>query len=117
LNDHSLIYQLLDVPALQAFLLTNHFRHQAFTIEGNLSWTDNWTPPDKLEFQPVTYHFVSSEDILRKALLCLPELLKGHADIEVAPVILDSIQIFGIVDRIGYITSDNVSSNDKAMSA
>lgn len=79
--------------------------------------TDSWTSPNKLEFQAVTCHFVGSEGVLRKALLCLPELLKGHAGSEVAPIILDSIQNIGIVDRIGYITSDNASSNDKAMSA
>jgi hypothetical protein len=79
--------------------------------------TDSWTSPNKLEFQAVTCHFVDSEGVLRKAPLCLPELLKGHAGSEVAPIILDSIQNFGIVDRIGYITSDNASSNDTAMSA
>jgi hypothetical protein len=60
---------------------------------------------------------VASEGVLKKALLCLPELLRGHTGSEVALLILDSIQSFGISGKIGYITSDNASANDTAMSA
>lgn len=73
--------------------------------------TDSWTSPNKLEFQAVTCHFIDDEGILKKAVLCLSELLRGHAGSEVSHIILDTVQSFDLMDKVGYITSDNASAN------
>ena len=37
---------------------------------------------------------------------------KGHGGIEVATVVSNTLDYYGIKDRLGYITSDNYGAND-----
>ena len=74
--------------------------------------TDTWHSPNHKELQSITAHWIDASGTRQKALLNLPELLDGHAGVEVAPLVLSTLEEFGIEDRLGYITTDNHGAND-----
>jgi len=39
-------------------------------------------------------------------------LLNGHAGSEVAKVIIEVLDDYGVKDNLGYITTDNATAND-----
>jgi hypothetical protein len=75
--------------------------------------TDTWHSPNHTELQAITAHWIDSSKVKRKALLDLPELPNGHAGVEVAPFILETLRSFNIEHKLGYITADNHGANDK----
>ena len=74
--------------------------------------TDTWHSPNRKELQGTTAHFVDKHGKLQKALLALDEMPRGHGSEELAPVILQTLDSYGIKDKLGYITSDNAREND-----
>lgn len=74
--------------------------------------TDMWHSPTRTELQAITGHWVNNSGQLCKALLGLPEMHNGHAGAAVAPKILRTLERYNIVDKLGYITSDNHRAND-----
>lgn len=74
--------------------------------------TDTWTSPQghRKEFQAVNAHFVDEYGCQQKALLALPELLRGHAGVQCAEQIFRVAKAFGFQHRLGSITSDNASA-------
>jgi hypothetical protein len=44
--------------------------------------------------------------------LSLPELLDGHAGVKVADKVMVTLQLYGITNKLGYITADNHGAND-----
>ena len=74
--------------------------------------SDTWTSPNYKELQSITSHFVDNYGRLCKALLALPELYNGHSGVEVAHVIVKTLDYYGIKDRLSYLTADNATAND-----
>jgi hypothetical protein len=74
--------------------------------------TDTWHSPNFKELQAITAHFVDASNTRQKALLSLPELRNGHAGVEVATQIMTTLEAYGIIDKLGYITGDNHGAND-----
>lgn len=74
--------------------------------------TDTWHSPNNKELQSITAHFVDNEGKLQKALLGLPELTAGHSGTEVAPHVLQALELYQIKERVGYVTTDNATAND-----
>jgi hypothetical protein len=42
----------------------------------------------------------------------MPELYHGHAGELVAPLIIHTLESYGIEKRLGYVTADDASAND-----
>ena len=76
--------------------------------------TDSWTSGvnHQGEFQSIYARFVSTDGRLQHALLAMPELHHGHAGELVAPLIMHTLESYGIEKRLGYVTADNASAND-----
>jgi hypothetical protein len=76
--------------------------------------TDSWTSGvnHQGEFQSIYARFVSKDGKLQHALLAMPELHHGHAGELVAPLIIHTLESYGIEKRLGYVTADNASAND-----
>jgi hypothetical protein len=45
-------------------------------------------------------------------LLALPEISNGHAGVLVAEKVIDTLNHYGIKEKLGYITGNNHSAND-----
>jgi hypothetical protein len=76
--------------------------------------TDSWTSGvnHQGEFQSIYARFVSRDGRLQHALLAMPELRHGHAGELVAPLVMHTLESYGIEKRLGYVTADNASAND-----
>ncbi|KAM0724076.1 hypothetical protein Q7P37_000256 [Cladosporium fusiforme] len=76
--------------------------------------TDSWTSGvnHQGEFQSIYAGFVSRDGRLQHALLGMPELHYGHAGELVAPLIVHTLESYGIEKRLGYVTADNAGAND-----
>ena len=74
--------------------------------------TDTWHSPNFKELQAITAHFVDEHGKQQKALIGLPELDNGHAGVHVAKKIIETLEAYGIKEKLGYITADNHSAND-----
>jgi hypothetical protein len=76
--------------------------------------TDSWTSGvnHQGEFQSIYARFVSKDGKLQHALLAMSELHHGHAGELVAPLIIHTLESYGIEKRLGYVTTDNASAND-----
>jgi hypothetical protein len=76
--------------------------------------TDSWTSGinHQGEFQSIYARFVSRDGKLQHALLAMPELYHGHAGELVAPLIIHTLESYGIEKRLGYVTADDASAND-----
>jgi hypothetical protein len=72
---------------------------------------DVWSSPNKKGLLAVTARFVH-ENKIKKALLALPELGVSHRGEVLSEEFLEAMQFYGIVNKLGYITCDNGSSND-----
>ena len=62
----------------------------------------------------VTAHFVGEEGKIQNVLLSLIRMLAGHAGVDIAEVIIDALDSYGIVDKLGVYVADNADSNDTA---
>ena len=74
--------------------------------------TDTWHSPNFKELQAITAHFIDDSGRRQKALIALPELLDGHAGVEVAGHIVTALKDYDIEEKLGYITADNHGAND-----
>lgn len=74
--------------------------------------TDTWHSPNHKELQAITAHFVDQTGGLRKALLDVHDMPRGHSSKEIAPAVLQSLDRYDIRSKLGYITMDNAVEND-----
>jgi hypothetical protein len=75
--------------------------------------TDTWKcGPLRKELQAITARWVNPTGQLKKALLALKDMPSGHAGSEVSKALFATLEQYEIIDKIGYITSDNHSAND-----
>ena len=76
---------------------------------------DGWTSSTMIPFIGVTAHYVDENWRMNTALLFFGELPGSHSGENLAKCLYDIIVEYDIVARLMSITSDNVSTNDKAM--
>ena len=74
--------------------------------------TNTWHSPNFKELQAITAHFIDDSGRRQKALIALPELLDGHAGVEVVGHIVTALKDYDIEEKLGYITTDNHGAND-----
>ena len=76
---------------------------------------DGWTSPNHLGLLGVVAHFISEDKGLQHIVIGLKELDGPHTDANMAGVLYDIIQDYGITTETGYIMADNATSNDTMM--
>jgi len=84
------------------------------SFTGKVSFTsDCWTSPNRYSFMSVTAHFVGEDFVLRSLLLDFIPMNKAHSGTYLAECFLRSVEVFGLEKRIGTLTMDNASNNQK----
>jgi len=76
---------------------------------------DLWTSPNNYALLGIVAHWWDHDDILRSALIALPKLVGAHTGSNIAEAILNTLDLYGIVDKLGYFMLDNATSNDTAV--
>ncbi|KAJ3453361.1 hypothetical protein MRS44_017608 [Fusarium solani] len=77
--------------------------------------TDLWTSPHRHALLAVCAQWVDQDYELQKALLGLPECRGNHSGERQANLIMNILETFGIMSKLGYHTGDNATSNDTCL--
>ncbi|KAN0138441.1 Ribonuclease H-like domain containing protein [Lactarius tabidus] len=93
------------------------------SVPGEVSVTlDGWSSLTRDPYLGVTVHWVHSspetpsEWSLRTLLLAFREVKGNHSGENLAKIVMEIFKEAGLSSKIGWITSDNVTSNDRMMS-
>ncbi|KAJ4783123.1 hypothetical protein LUZ62_034369 [Rhynchospora pubera] len=76
--------------------------------------SDRWTSNTSVGYMSLTAHYVDANWKLQKRIISFIDLAPPHSGEVISDGILDCLMKWGIQDRIGTITLDNASSNDRA---
>lgn len=78
---------------------------------------DLWSSPNRKAFLGICAQWVDENYQLRQALLGLPNVRHSHSGEVQSKHLLSTIQYFDITSNLGYVTTDNGSSNDTCLRA
>ena len=73
---------------------------------------DGWKAPNGLQYLAICAHFVNCNGELKKYTIALPELCEGKGGKAQAAALIPVLQEYDIAGRLGYIVSDNATTND-----
>jgi hypothetical protein len=73
---------------------------------------DNWTSSNNYGVIGIVAHFVSEDQGLQHLVLALKELQGAHTGENMAAVLLEVIEDYGITSKTGYIMADNAGNNN-----
>ncbi|XP_035837258.1 zinc finger BED domain-containing protein RICESLEEPER 2-like [Helianthus annuus] len=76
--------------------------------------SDCWTSNQTIGYMCLTAHFVDCDWKLNKCIIGFNELAPPHSGEVISDAILECLIKWGIQDKIGTITLDNASNNDRA---
>ncbi|XP_076885190.1 zinc finger BED domain-containing protein RICESLEEPER 2-like [Bidens hawaiensis] len=76
--------------------------------------SDCWTSNQTVGYMCLTAHFVGCDWKLNKCIIGFTELAPPHSGEVISDAILECLIKWGIQDKIGTITLDNASNNDRA---
>jgi hypothetical protein len=76
--------------------------------------SDCWTSNQTIGYMCLTAHYIDSDWKLQKRIIGFNELAPPHSGEGIADGILEILVKWGIQDKIGAITLDNASNNDRA---
>ncbi|KAD4179532.1 hypothetical protein E3N88_28123 [Mikania micrantha] len=76
--------------------------------------SDCWTSNQTIGYMCLTAHFVDSDWKMQKCIIGFNELAPPHSGEVISDAILECVIKWGIQDKIGTITLDNASNNDRA---
>ncbi|EUC58183.1 HAT family dimerization protein, partial [Rhizoctonia solani AG-3 Rhs1AP] len=83
---------------------------------GSISLTsDLWSDIRIRSFMAVTVHYIDALGTLRDHLIAFRKLNGHHTGVNIAHALHEVLQESGLVDKLGYITPDNASNNNTAM--
>lgn len=77
--------------------------------------TDLWTSPGEKAIMAIVAHSFSEDNILECFVLDICEVLGTHKGRNLAPYILDTLEDWGITNKLGWFVMDNASNNDTMM--
>ncbi len=77
---------------------------------------DSWTSGNHLPILGIIGHTIVSGQ-LQEYVLALQEIQGRHTGENLAPIVLDILQDYGITHKLGYIQMDNATNNDTLMAA
>ena len=78
---------------------------------------DIWTSPNALPTLGVVAHYISEDNELEHTVLALNEIQGPHEGENVALVVLEIVEDWGIVSKLGWLQMDNASNNDTLIRA
>jgi hypothetical protein len=78
--------------------------------------TDLWKSSNQTPFMVVSAHFISNYWTLNKRLILFKPLPTPHTGIAISDQLISTIFEWKLNDKVDFITVDNVSSNDVAIS-
>jgi hypothetical protein len=76
---------------------------------------DLWTSPNHLAILGVTATFISEKSTLESFVLALRQVKGDHSGENISKYVMEVIQEWGIVSKLGYIQMDNAPNNDTMM--
>ncbi|KAJ0771535.1 putative HAT dimerization domain, ribonuclease H-like superfamily, hAT-like transposase, RNase-H [Helianthus annuus] len=76
--------------------------------------SDCWTSNQTIGYMCLTAHFVDCDWKLNKCIIGFNELAPPHSGEVISDAILECLIKWGIQDKIGTVTLDNASNNDRA---
>jgi hypothetical protein len=134
-------FKLVDHPAFRAFVASLQPRFQIFgraTVKTDIMklyqtmkkslfldiakvdrvalTTDLWTSSNQTPFMVVSAHFISNDWTLNKRLISFKPLPTPHTGIAISDQLISTIVEWKLIDKVAFITVDNASSNDVAIS-
>ena len=77
---------------------------------------DNWSSPNKYGLLGVVFHFVGKNGIPLHLAVALKEIYGEHSGSNMASMLLDIFQSFGILGNLGYLIADNATPNNTCAS-
>ena len=93
-------------------------------VPGQISITfDAWTSKSYDPYLAVTAHYIAASPLknksneweLRARTLAFTAIDGDHGGANIAAILLKIFEDYGLSDKVGWVTSDNATSNDKAM--
>ncbi|PWI64602.1 hypothetical protein PCL_09496 [Purpureocillium lilacinum] len=98
-----------------------HLRHKSQiidhlrTVPGQIHIAfDGWRSRNRHALYGIVCFFVDSDGVPSKLVLGLPELKVSHSGDNIAAQVLEILEGYEILERIGYITLDNAANMDTA---
>jgi hypothetical protein len=78
---------------------------------------DLWTSPNALAILGMIAHYTSESGQLEHSVLALRELDGKHSGQNIASLIMQIINDYGVASKVGYFMMDNADNNDTMMEA
>jgi hypothetical protein len=78
---------------------------------------DLWSSPNSLSIPSIISYYISDTSSLEHSVLALKELDGAHTGDNQALSIMEVINKYGIVTKVGYFVMDNVRNNDTMIEA
>jgi hypothetical protein len=76
---------------------------------------DLWTSPNSLAILGVVAHFISADNRLQHRVLALRNIDGEHNGENLAEAIIQVVEDWGFVSKLGFFTMDNAGNNDTMM--
>jgi len=76
---------------------------------------DIWTSPNCLPILGVVAHYISEDNQLESSVLAMREIQGSHRGENIALIVEEVIEEWGVVSKLGFIQMDNASNNDTMM--
>ncbi|KAJ4791497.1 Zinc finger BED domain-containing protein DAYSLEEPER [Rhynchospora pubera] len=76
--------------------------------------SDCWTSNQTISYMCVTAHYIDEEWQMQKRIISFNELSPPHTGETISDAIMECLKKWGIENKIGTITLDNASNNDRA---
>jgi hypothetical protein len=89
--------------------------HKLTEVDQMALTTDLWTSSNQTPFMVVSAHYILADWTLQKRLIGFKELPTPHTGLAIGKELLNTIDEWNLVDKIGFITVDNASANDVAV--
>ncbi len=83
------------------------------TCECKFSFTlDLWTSSNMVAYQGITVHYIDDEFKLRHFLIDFISYQTGHTGVELADTFVESLNAYGLTNKVMAYTMDNATSGD-----
>jgi hypothetical protein len=73
---------------------------------------DLWTSPNSLTILGIIAHYVDEDGKLQRSNLALKSIIGDHTGEHLAEIILEVLEEWGIVSKLGFFMMDNAQSNN-----
>ena len=76
---------------------------------------DLWTSPNSLAIFGIVAHYISEDNVLESSVLALKEVQGSHDGPNLATIIMEVVNDWGLANKLGFFIMDNASNNDNMM--